>query len=73
FDPVWFGVLVVLLLEIGLVTPPVGINLFITSKYSKIPVEKVFYGSVPFIFILLFLVLLIVVFPDLALYLPNNM
>ncbi len=73
FDPIWFGVIVVLLLEIGLVTPPVGINLFITSKYTKIPVHKVFIGSLPFIGIMLFLILILVIFPDIVLYLPNNM
>ena len=72
FDEIWFGVIVVLLLEIGLVTPPVGINLFITSKYSNIPVNKVFYGSVPFIGILLFTILLLIVFPQIALYLPTT-
>lgn len=73
FDEIWFGVIVVLLLEIGLVTPPVGINLFITSKYSKIPVDKVFYGSIPFIGILLFTILLLVIFPEIALCLPTHM
>jgi C4-dicarboxylate transporter, DctM subunit len=73
FDEIWFGVIVVLLLEIGLVTPPVGINLFITSKYSEIPVHKVFYGSIPFIGILLLTIFILVLFPDIVLYLPNNM
>src|SRR5699024_3073840 len=39
FDPIWFRVVLVLLLEIGLVTPPVGLNLFITSEYARIPVQ----------------------------------
>ncbi|WP_077213272.1 TRAP transporter large permease [Bacillus dakarensis] len=73
FDEIWFGVVVVLLLEIGLVTPPVGINLFITSKYSGIPVHKVFLGSLPFVGILLLTILILVIFPEIALYLPNNM
>lgn len=73
FDEIWFGVIVVLLLEIGLVTPPVGINLFITSKHSKVPVDRVFYGSIPFIGILLLTILLLVIFPQIALYLPTNM
>ncbi|MBO1003247.1 TRAP transporter large permease [Pseudogracilibacillus auburnensis] len=73
FDGIWFGVIVVLLLEIGLVTPPVGINLFITSKYTNIPVQKVFLGTLPFIGILLFMILLLTIFPQIVLYLPNNM
>lgn len=73
FDPIWFGVITVILLEIGLVTPPVGINLFITSKYANVPVERVFYGSIPFIMILFFLILLLILFPQIALFLPSQM
>jgi len=73
FDPIWFGVVMVLLLEIGLVTPPVGINLFLTSKYSNIPVERVFYGSIPLILLLLFLIMLLIIFPQITLYLPSKM
>ncbi|OLO26622.1 hypothetical protein BTR23_22640 [Alkalihalophilus pseudofirmus] len=73
YDPIWFGVLVVLLLEIGLVTPPVGINLFITSKNSGIPVEKVMFGSIPFLIILLVTILIIMIFPSIVLYLPSSM
>ena len=73
FDEIWFGVIVVLLLEIGLVTPPVGINLFITSKYTDIPVGKVFRGSIPFIGILLLTILILIIFPEIVLFLPTNM
>jgi len=73
FDPIWFGVIVVLLLEIGLVTPPVGINLFLTSKYTDIPVQKVFYGALPFLGIILLTVLVLIFFPQIALFLPTNM
>lgn len=72
FDPIWFGVVVVLLLEIGLVTPPVGINLFVVSEQSGISVKNVFLGALPFIGILLLLVLLIVMFPQLVLFLPTS-
>lgn len=72
FDPIWFGVIVVILLEIGLVTPPVGINLFITSKASKVPVEKVFVGAIPFIIIELILILVLILFPKIILFLPNT-
>jgi len=73
FSEIWFGVLVVLLVEIGLVTPPVGINLFITSEYSKVPVKQVFYGSIPFILVLLLAVIILSIFPQIALFLPNQM
>ena len=73
YDPIWFGVIVVLLLEIGLVTPPVGMNLFITSANSGISVQKVLFGSIPFIIILFAVVLILIVFPEIVLYLPNKM
>ncbi|MBM4763324.1 TRAP transporter large permease [Bacillus sp. B15-48] len=72
FDPLWLGVFIVLLLEIGLVTPPVGINLFVTSQQSGVPVEKVFYGSIPFIFVLLLTIVLLIVFPQIVTFLPYS-
>lgn len=69
FDVVWFGIILVMLLEIGLVTPPVGLNLFITSQASGVPVQKVFVGSIPFIMILLLMVILLIIFPQIPLYL----
>ncbi|PWA10381.1 C4-dicarboxylate ABC transporter permease [Pueribacillus theae] len=73
FSEIWFGVIVVLLLEIGLVTPPVGINLFITSRYTGISVQRVFYGTIPFIGILLLTILILIIFPQIVTFLPNNM
>ncbi|PIC64905.1 C4-dicarboxylate ABC transporter permease [Sporosarcina sp. P13] len=73
YDPIWFGIVLVLLLEIGLVTPPVGINLFITSEQSGISTGKVLRGSVPFISVLLVALLIIILFPQIALYLPSLM
>lgn len=63
YDPIWFGILVVLLLEIGLVTPPVGMNLFITSQKSGVPVWDVLKGAIPYVVILLLGVALLIAFP----------
>jgi C4-dicarboxylate transporter, DctM subunit len=73
FDPIWFGVFLVLLLEIGLITPPVGISLFVTSEQSGISLEEVLKGSIPFLFLLLFCLFLFWLFPDIILYLPSKM
>lgn len=73
YDPIWFGVLLVLVLEIGLVTPPVGMNLFITSQHSGVAVDRVLKGSIPFIIVLLLTVFLLVLFPNIVLYLPSLM
>ena len=75
FDPVWFGVFVVLLVEIGAVTPPVGVNCFVVQASSdgRIKLEDVFMGLIPYVlagFIMLFLLCL---FPQMALFLPQTM
>ncbi|MEH7177978.1 TRAP transporter large permease [Neobacillus vireti] len=73
FDPIWFGVIVVLLLEIGLVTPPVGINLYVTSKQTGVPDDKIWRGSIPFLGVLMLTIILMIIFPEIVLYLPNKM
>src|SRR5699024_30171 len=72
-DPIWFGVVLVLLIEIGLVTPPVGLNLFITSDYARISVQNVFAGSIPFIIILLLLIFILVLYFVIVLYMHLKM
>ncbi|MDA0664161.1 MAG: TRAP transporter large permease [Proteobacteria bacterium] len=72
FDPVWFGVLMMLLLETALITPPVGVNLFIVQGVrSRGQIRDVMIGSLPFVVTLLAMIVLLVVFPDLALWLPH--
>ena len=71
YDPIWFGVVLVLLLEVGLITPPVGMNLFtIKAVAPSIPLKEIAFGALPFVLILLFGVVLLIVFPKLALWLP---
>jgi C4-dicarboxylate transporter, DctM subunit len=73
YDPVWFGVMVVLLAEIGLVTPPLGLNVFIVARATGRPAEEVFRGVVPFVAAMLVLVLLFTFAPQLVLWLPQTM
>ena len=75
FDPVWFGVFVVLLVEIGAVTPPVGVNCFVVQATSegRVELEDVFMGLIPYVLAGFFMLFLLCVFPQLALYLPQNM
>jgi tripartite ATP-independent transporter DctM subunit len=75
FDPVWFGIYVVLLVEIGAVTPPVGINCFVVQAASqgRVRLEEVFGGLVPFVAAGLVMLLLLCLFPGMALYLPQRM
>lgn len=72
FNGVWFGVLFVIMLEIGLVTPPVGMNTFVVSMTSGLRIESVFRGVTPFVLVSFVVVGLVFVFPELALWLPET-
>lgn len=69
FDPIWFGVIVILLAEVGLITPPLGLNAFVVARAANIRVETVFLGSVPFIIAMLIVTALVFAFPELVLFL----
>jgi tripartite ATP-independent transporter DctM subunit len=72
FDPIWFGVLVVVVVEMGLIHPPVGMNLFvIQAQVPDIPILSIYKGTLPFLVSPLVLIILLLVFPDIALYLPR--
>ncbi|RAI02421.1 hypothetical protein DLJ53_13785 [Acuticoccus sediminis] len=71
YDPIWFGIVLVLLLEVGLITPPVGMNLFtIKAVNPSISLKDIAYGSLPFVAIVLFSVAILVMFPEVVLWLP---
>ena len=74
FDPIWFGVLVVLVLEMGLISPPVGVNVFIVKSVAPhVPLGRIFIGVLPFWAAMFVALILIVAFPQIALVLPNTM
>lgn len=73
FDPIWFGIVLVILLEAGLITPPVGINLFVIQGLSGEPLGTVAMGSLPYVMLMLLGVVLLAVFPSLALWLPGRL
>jgi C4-dicarboxylate transporter DctM subunit len=75
FNPVWFGVCVVLLAEIGLITPPVGVNCFVVAGAAKeyVDLNDVFRGVLPYALAGVFMLVILSVFPDLALWLPRRM
>lgn len=72
FDPIWFGVIVILLSEIGIVTPPVGMNVFVVAKVANIPVRDLFSGVTPYILMLLGLIAILIAFPEIVLWLPST-
>jgi tripartite ATP-independent transporter DctM subunit len=74
YDPIWFGVLLVIMTEMALITPPIGMNVFIISGMTKdIPMYTIFRGVIPFVLAMIIGVGLLVAFPNIALFLPNTM
>ena len=72
FDPIVFCVLGVIAIEAGLITPPIGMNVYIIAGVAKdIPLHTIFKGAIPFLLSILILIVLIMVFPNIALFLPN--
>ena len=72
FDPIWFGVIIVLTAEMGVITPPVGVNVFVIKGIAPdIPLELIFRGILPFLAAIILLTILIALFPQLATFLPS--
>ncbi len=72
FDLVWFGILLTILLELALITPPVGVNLYVVQSVRPDgDISEVISGALPFVFVMLVMVVLLVIFPEIALWLPQ--
>jgi len=73
FDPIWFGIVIIVLIEMALITPPVGLNLFVVqSLRSHGSLNDVIAGSIPFVLTMIVLIVLLAIFPGLALWLPQT-
>jgi tripartite ATP-independent transporter DctM subunit len=74
YDPVWFGVVIVMVTQIGVITPPVGVNVYVVSSVADgVPLETIFKGVLPLLAALLVATLLLIPFPQMALFLPGLM
>jgi len=74
FDTIWFGVIITLNMEAGLITPPVGLNLYIVQGIAPdVPISQVLQGSMPFLLLLGLGIIILCIWPELALWLPNKM
>ena len=69
-DPIWFGIFMVIMVECALITPPVGLNLYVIQSVSGAPLGDVAKGVLPFLALMLFTVFVMYIWPDLALYIP---
>ena len=74
FDPIWFGIIITLTMEMSLITPPVGVNVFVLSGVARgIPMNTMFRGILPFWLAMLVCIILLVIFPEIVMFLPNSM
>ena len=74
FDPIWFGVVIVLITQIGVITPPVGVNVYVVSGVARdVPLHIIFKGVLPLMLALVIVVLILIPFPQIALWLPALM
>ena len=72
FDPIWFGIIMIMLIEIGLITPPIGINIFVVAKMvPQVSTWGAFQGVIPFVVADLVRIALFLFFPGLVLFLPG--
>jgi len=74
FDPIWFGVIIVLVSEMGVITPPVGVNTYVIKGVAKdIPLETIFRGIFPFLAAEAVCAIILIAFPIIATFLPSFM
>ncbi|OGP90689.1 MAG: C4-dicarboxylate ABC transporter permease [Deltaproteobacteria bacterium RBG_16_48_10] len=72
FDPIWFGVIIVLVGEMGVITPPVGVNVYVIKGIaSDVPLERIFKGIFPFLVALIIVTIVLLIFPQIATFLPK--
>jgi tripartite ATP-independent transporter DctM subunit len=74
-DPIWFGIFVILMCELGLITPPVGMNLFVVHgiRPDKGGIEDVMWGALPYAIIIILFTIFLMIFPEIVTWLPNQM
>jgi C4-dicarboxylate transporter DctM subunit len=74
FDPVWFGVIMTINMEIGLIHPPVGLNIYIVNAIAPdVPVTKVMWGTLPYVLCMMLAIVILCIFPEIATWLPNHL
>jgi C4-dicarboxylate transporter DctM subunit len=74
YDPVWFGIVIVMVVELGLITPPIGMNVFVIKGIAReVPLYTIFRGVTPFIVAQIILIAVLIAFPEIALWLPSTM
>ena len=78
YDPIWFGLIIVMVTEMGVITPPVGINVYVVYGVAKnvigeVPLESIFKGIFPFLLAVIVGIIILMIFPQIILFLPRLM
>ncbi len=74
FDPYWFAIVLTINMEVGLITPPVGLNLFVINAIApQVPTREILWGSLPYVLVMFLAILILCIFPEIATWLPNQM
>lgn len=74
FDPYWFAIILTINMEVGLITPPIGLNLFVINAIApKIPTRDILWGALPYVIVMFIAILILCIFPGIATWLPNQM
>jgi C4-dicarboxylate transporter, DctM subunit len=74
FDPIWFGVILTINMEIGLIHPPVGLNIYIVNAIAPdVPLVKVMWGTLPYVICMMLAIVILCIFPEIATWLPNHL
>ena len=78
YDPIWFGIIIVMVTEMGVITPPVGINVYVVfgvarSVIGEVPLESIFKGIFPFLIAVIVGIIILMIFPQIILFLPHLM
>jgi len=73
FDLIWFGILMTIVMEMGLIHPPVGLNIFVINKIAPdIPLGDIVWGTLPFVFLIMIAVVILCAFPEIATWAPDH-
>ena len=73
YDPIWFGVIIVVVTQMGVITPPVGVNVYVVGGIERdVPLQTIFRGAIPFLLALIVAAIILVLFPGICTFLPNR-
>ncbi|WP_265517332.1 TRAP transporter large permease [Nitratireductor luteus] len=74
FDPYWFAIVLTINMEVGLITPPIGLNLFVINAIAPdVPTREILWGALPYVLVMFLAIVILCVFPQIAVWLPNQM